>query len=137
MSDLVTLIDDDREVEVHATTGPDTFFVTAAELERSTGWVLKPEGLCRAEVCIPVRDRDAFAADDGVDLRAFARALDRPVALEPDAGLAVLGESPTALRGDLDTLVAPPFTVPDLDGRAVSLSDFDGRKRLLFAWASW
>jgi len=136
MSDHFTLVDDDRELEVRASSRPDTFVVDPAELERATGWALQPEGLCRAGVCVPVRDRDGFA-HDGVDLRSFARALDRPVALEPDAGLAVLGESPTTLRGDLDTLIAPPFTLPDLDGRAVSLSDFDGRKRLLFAWASW
>ena len=50
---------------------------------------------------------------------------------------AVLGEAPTTLRGDLDSLVAPAFTLPELDGHPVSLSGFDGRKRLLFAWASW
>jgi hypothetical protein len=137
MSALATLIDDDREVVVHATTGPDTFMVTADELEGATGWALKPEGLCRDGVCVPVRNRDALAAGGGIDLRAFARALGRPVAVEPEAGLAVLGEAPATLRGNLDSLVAPPFTLPDLDGHPVSLSDFDGRKRLLFAWASW
>jgi len=137
MSARATLLDDDRAVEVRATPRADTFFVPADELERATGWALKPEGLCRADVCVPVRDRDALVADDGLDLRMFAGTLGRPVALEPDAGIAVLGEAPTTLRGDLDSLVAPAFTLPDLDGRSVSLSDFDGRKRLLFAWASW
>jgi hypothetical protein len=137
MSELVTLLDDDREVELRATPRSDTFFVPADELERVTGWALKPEGFCRADVCVPVRDRNALVADDGLDLRAFAGALGRPVALEPDAGVAVLGEAPTTLRGDLESLVAPAFTLPDLDGHPVSLSDFDGRKRLLFAWASW
>jgi hypothetical protein len=137
MSERVTLLDDDEELEMRATPRAGTFFAEADELERVTGWALKPEGLCRADVCVPVRDRDTLGTDDGLDLRAFAAALGRPVALEPDAGLAVLGEAPAALRGDLDSLVAPAFTLPDLDGRPVSLSDFDGRKRLLFAWASW
>jgi hypothetical protein len=137
MSEPITLLDDDRELQVRGTAEPDTLVVPADELEQTTGWALKPEGLCRAEVCVPVGDRTALVAEGGLDLRAFAQALGRPLALEPDARLAVLGEAAGTLRGALDSLAAPPFTLPDLDGNPVSLSDFDGRKRLLFAWASW
>jgi hypothetical protein len=135
--DFATVIDNDREVSVHATVGPDTFAIPAGELERATGWVVKPEGLCRDTVCVPVRDRARLVSDDGVDLREVARLLDRPLAVEPTVGLAVLGEPPAALAGAGQSLVAPDFTLPDLDGRPVSLSEFDGRKRMLFAWASW
>lgn len=31
----------------------------------------------------------------------------------------------------------PDFTLPDLDNRPVSLSDFRGRNVLIFMWASW
>ena len=137
MSTATTLVDDDREVTIRATPHGDTLLVAPDDLARATGWTLQPEGLCREDVCVPVRDRGSLVTADGIDLRAFGAAHGRPVALEPDAGLAVLGEAPTAVRARLDGLDAPPFTLPDLDDRPVSLADFAGRKRLLIAWASW
>ena len=32
---------------------------------------------------------------------------------------------------------APDFTLPSLDGRRVSLSDYRGKRVVLFTWASW
>ena len=32
---------------------------------------------------------------------------------------------------------APDFTLPDLDGQQVSLSDYRGKRVVLFMWASW
>src|SRR5262245_35321616 len=50
-----------------------------------------------------------------------------------EGGLA-LGRSPTALRDK----PAPEFSLPSLDGRRVSLSDYKGRKKLVISyWASW
>jgi hypothetical protein len=137
MSATATIVDDDHEVTVHATRHDDTLLVAVDDLAGATGWTLKPEGLCRDEVCVPVRDRAALVHDDRIDLRGFAAALGRPLALEPAAALAVLGEAPDAVGTQLASLTAPPFTLPDLDGNPVALSDFAGRKRLLVAWASW
>jgi len=137
MSDTATIVDHDRVTVVHATRDDDTLLVEADDLARATGWALKPEGLCRDDVCVPVRDRSALASERGVDVRAFAAALGRPVALEPAASMAVLGEGSDAVGAQLASLTAPPFTLPDLDGNPVSLADFAGRKRLLIAWASW
>ena len=32
---------------------------------------------------------------------------------------------------------APDFTLSSLDGRQVSLSDYRGKKTIVFMWASW
>jgi hypothetical protein len=137
VGDTATIVDRDRATVVHAVPGDDTLLVDADDLARATGWTLKPEGLCRGNVCVPVRNRDAIVHGPRLDLQAFADALHRPVALEPAAGLAVLGDASADVGAQLDSLTAPPFTLPDLDGNPVALADFAGRKRLLIAWASW
>jgi hypothetical protein len=137
MSDRATIVDDDHAVTVRATARDGTLLVPAEDVARATGWALKPEGLCRDEVCVPVRDHAALVVDGSIDVRGLAAALRRPVAVEPDASLAVLGEATRTVSTRLAALEAPPFTLPDLDGRPVSLDDFAGRKRLLIAWASW
>ena len=75
MGESFTLIDTNAVHPVTATLAGDAIYLNPAELERALGWTLKPEGLCRDEVCVPVRDRDALAGDAGIDLAAFANAL--------------------------------------------------------------
>jgi hypothetical protein len=131
----VTIIDLDRATDVPAEVTASSFLIEPAAVEQATGWELRPEGLCRGDVCVPVFDRVALVSDGLVDLAGLARALRRPLAIEPEAGFAVLGEATdeTAEPG----LDAPTFTLPDLDGNPVSLADFPAKKKLLVAWASW
>ena len=137
-SGTVTLVVGDRVHEVPGGLTPDgTVTIAPDALARATGWELRDEGLCCGDVCVPVRDRAALAADDGVSLDGFARALGRAVATDPAARMAVLGEAATGTSPDGDGLVAPGFTLPDVEGRPVSLADFAGRKRLLVFWSSW
>lgn len=112
--------------------------VTDAEgVETALGWSVRPEGLCRGDVCVPVRDRDAIAVGDRLDLGAVADALGIATLLDEETGVLALsapaGERQAALRGRR----APDFTLPDLDGRQYSLEQFADRKRLLIAFASW
>ena len=131
----LTLIDEIRPVTVDAVVHGDTIRLAPAVVEQTLGWALKPEGLCRGDTCIPVRDRAALVGGDGIDLATLARVLDRPLA--SDAGVAVLGASADDRSRRLASMEAPDFTLPDLQGRLHSLSDHRGRKALLIAWASW
>lgn len=151
----VTVIDaDDRTTTVEATSDGTRVLLDAAALEATTGWVLKPVGLCRGDVCIPrsvrpdltVKDdtladpTDADPTDGGaelVDLAVFAEVTQQPAVIDADEGVAAFG-TPAAIRAEQRTsLEAPDFTVDDLHGRAVGLSDFRGKKKMLVAFASW
>ena len=101
------------------------------------GWRLEPEGLCRGNVCVPVRNREALVDDAGVDLAGFAELLGRPLALDVGEHAAALGTSSLERRRALTSLEAPDFTLPDLEGRLHSLSNHRGKKVLLIAYASW
>jgi hypothetical protein len=131
------LIDEGTSHDVEASVAAGRVFVSAAALARATGWTLKPEGLCRDAVCVPVRDRASLTGPAGVDLAAFAAALGRPLALDLDERAAALGTAAADRGAALASLEAPDFALPDLAGRRHTLSEHRGKKALLVAYASW
>jgi hypothetical protein len=137
MSESFTLIEPDGVHTVSVTLADEAVHLEPAVLEASLGWVLKPEGLCRGEVCVPVRDRDALVKDAGIDLAGLAVALGQPLAVDLAERAAALGTSAGVRAMALDSGEAPEFTLPDLDGNFHSLSDHRGKKVLLIAYASW
>lgn len=133
----VTVVDGDRVVDVLGDVETDTVLLDPAMLEPAIGWTLRPEGLCRGNVCVQIRHPDELHVDGAVSLRGVAEALRRPFAMSNDPAVAVLGESTEALDPALVDHRAPAFTLPDLDGHEISLDDYAGRKRMLLAWSSW
>ena len=131
----VTLIENCRPVAVEAVVRGDTIRLAPPALEKALGWELKPEGLCRAETCVPVRDGTGLVHEDGIDLAALARLLDCPLAVDED--VVVFGASAAYRANRLASMEAPDFVLPDLRGRLHSLRDQRGKKTLLIAWASW
>ncbi len=129
-------------VSLSQATGDD-LWLRLADLTAATGFEIKPEGVCRDDVCvaIPSGRSDAFlrSADDGVrfNLAEFARYLEQPVAHDAAHGVWLFGAPPSAWQGRLNSLVAPDFTLPDLNGNLYSLSQFRGTKVALACWASW
>lgn len=127
----------DTTVETPGTVTANQAVVAADALQSLLGWDLKPEGLCRNDVCVPVPDRSELEHPDGIDLVAVATALGRPALVDEDASTVVLG-SPTAdRRAALRDRIAPDFTLLDLDGVPQTLAGWTGKKRLLVAFASW
>jgi hypothetical protein len=131
------LLDGETPHELAATAEAGRIRLSAQDVRDVLGWELKAEGLCRGEICIPVRDRASLVEDGKLDLEALAALLDRPLALDADEGVAALGESASSRAAVLDSLDAPDFSLPDLSGRLHSLSEQRGKKVLLIAYASW
>ena len=68
---------------------------------------------------------------------AVTALLDRPIAVDTDAGLVAIGAERAHRRAALRDLRAPDFTLPDLEGTFHSLADHRSKKRLLVAFSSW
>ncbi len=113
----------------------DGLVVSPADAERVTGWTLKPEGMCRDELCVKLGG-DAWR-DGDVDLAAFWQVLGHPVVSDKPGGVWVLGTGAESRASALAGLEAPDFTLPDLAGVAHRLSDLRGKKVFLTTWASW
>jgi hypothetical protein len=137
MSDVFTILDGVQVTTVDASVDGDRVRIAADAVHAGLGWELKPEGLCREGVCIPVRDRAALVSEDGLDLSTLAELLDRPLALDVAEKCAALGSGHTQRAATLASLEAPDFELPDLDGQLHSLSEQRGKKVLLIAYASW
>ncbi len=101
------------------------------EIERRTGWSIKPEGACKGDRCVPLPHRNP----EQIDVRVLAERLRMPLIHDVASGLWCLG--PEAGGRALASAVAPELILPDLDGREWRLSSLRGTKVLLVAWASW
>ena len=132
----VTLVSDET-TEIAAEIVDGRVLVTPEVLADALGWSLKPEGLCRDDVCVPVRDRGALVVGDRVDLGLAAEALRRPVVVDPDVAIVAIALDREQRATALQSLVAPDVTLHDLDGTPHALSQWRGQKRLLHAFSSW
>jgi hypothetical protein len=137
----VTVLLPGRTVTVTGDPEADALWLAPGELARTAGWELKPEGLCRDALCVPVppgaawvRGRDALLR---IDLSGLSRYMGQPVAASPEHSVWSIGEAAEDAADRLRSLEAPDFTLPDLSGRLHTLSAFRGRKVFLLAWASW
>lgn len=106
--------------------------IPGADFEAGTGWALKPEGACRGDVCIPLRE----PVGGTVDVLDLAAQMGLPVVHDEAHGLWAVGPWSGGGRA-LASAEAPELTLPDLDGNQFSLSSLRGQKVVLLAWAPY
>jgi hypothetical protein len=97
------------------------------ELERRTGWAVKPEGACRGDVCVPL--------PAPFDVRDLAQRLGMALLHDEQHGLWALG--PQSGGKALASAQLPDIELPDRDGRDFALRSLRGTKVFMIAWASW
>lgn len=97
------------------------------ELERRTGWTIKPQGACRADQCVPL--------PDPFDVRDLAERLRMPLIEDEKHRLWALG--PQADGPALASAELPDIVLPDRRGRDFALRSLRGTKVFMIAWASW
>jgi len=117
----------------------EDLWIGTHELESATGWSMKPQGLCRGDVCVPapVGQAGDYVAGDAVNAAAFWRRMGNPVVHDGAREVWVLGTSAGHRGASLQSLEAPDFALPDLAGVTHTLSEHRGKKVLLATWASW
>jgi hypothetical protein len=132
-----TIVDGERAAPVAARRSGGRVLLDPTGLKDALGWEIHDGLLCNDAMCIPLADEAALTREGGVDLAAFAAALDRAVAVDVEERVAFLGASARERSQALASQQAPDFTLPDLAGRPHSLGEQRGKKVLLVAWASW
>ena len=93
----------------------DSLDIGPEQFAAGSGWQIKPEGACKAEVCVPL-DRSG-----GFDLVRTAERLRMALVHDELSGLWALG----------------PESLGDLDGKDFRLSSLRGQKVVLVAWAPY
>ena len=137
----ISLLDDGVvEVDVTVSVDGEQVLLAPADLAAALGWELKPEGLCRGDVCVPVRDGslvEPAGPGGGVSLHGVAAALGRPLVVDVDAGVAAIGPPRTSRRQALAGGPLPDLALPDVDGQVLDLASLRGRKAVVVAFATW
>ena len=132
-----TVLSEEGIARVDAIVDGPRVLVDPLAIEPALGWHLEPQGLCRGDVCVPVRDRLPADADGRVDLVAAAEILQRAVVLDGPSEVLVVGVSSMDRHRALQQHELPPFSLPDLDGLMHTTAEWQGKKKLLVAFASW
>ena len=105
----------------------DRLDLPPADLERRTGWTIRPEGACRGDACVPL--------SAPFDVRELAQRLGMAVVHDEPHGLWALG--PASGGRALSSAQLGDIVLPDRNGNDVALRSLRGTKVFMIAWASW
>jgi len=126
-------------ITLYETGDGDGLLINPDDLTRINGFVLKPEGACYQDMCIPLND-DLLVQQGGkkwFDLAAFADLLGQPYVADREASVWSFAEIPAKRRSMLVDAMAPDFEVTDRQGNVIRLADVKGKKALIVTWSSW
>jgi len=108
----------------------DRLDIDADTFAAGTGWVIKPEGACKGDVCVPLPRNGSFDVVDTANRLGMA--------LVHDEARDVWALGPEAFTGrTLVSAEAPDVVLQDLDGNDFHLSSLRGQKVVIVSWAPY
>jgi hypothetical protein len=139
MPNMTTIVIDDKATICNANVKNNELWIDQKELEKAIGWSIKPEGFCQGNTCIPYpkTEADAFVQGSEVNVSSFWNLMDKPILHDESGDTWMLGTGHKERLSVLNSLQAPDFSLPDLDGKRHSLSDYKGKRVFLTTWSSW
>jgi hypothetical protein len=108
----------------------DSLDINVEQFAAGTGWDIKPQGACKAEVCVPLDQSDGF------DVAATAERLRMAIVHDEQAGLWALGPESLGDRA-LVTAEAPELVCDDIHGNEFRLTSLRGQKVIIVSWAPY
>ena len=108
----------------------DSLDLSPAQFAAGTGWDIKPEGACKAEVCVPLSAGEPFSAT------ATSTRLGMAIVHDERAGIWAIGPESFNQRA-LTSALAPELVLNALNGHEFRLSSLRGRKVVLVAWSPY
>ena len=108
--------------------------LTVDEFHRLSGWEVKPEGACKAEVCVPL-PAEATRPDGRLDVAVVAERLGMPMVHDEVHGVWAFG--PESGGRALESATFPDLVLTDFQGDPYDFTSARGRKLVMVAWASW
>lgn len=114
----------------------DELVVDGDAFAQRTGWEIKSEGACKADICVPLPD-DARTDGGMLDVAVVAERLGMPIVADNAHRVWALGPETATTGKVLSSVAAPELVLPDAYGNPFRLSSLLGQKVLLVAWASW
>jgi len=136
-----TVLFNDKTVVVERVLKEPGLWVSPEDLTRVNGFVLKSEGACLDDLCIPVKqDSDLLRTIDNkqwFSISAFADLMEQSYVVDEETNTWSFGEIPAKRQAMLTEAHAPEFEILDRQGRVVRMSDFKGKKALVITWSSW
>lgn len=141
----IVLVDQAAHTLPDARPRGEQLWIPEEQVHAVTGFEWKPEGLCLAERCLPVPAGADWVAstpeEEGggrwLELTGFADHQGQAWVVDEAHSLWSFATAPARRALSLEEGLAPDFELSAVDGERVRLSDFRGRKVLLWTWASW
>jgi hypothetical protein len=141
LGDDTVVLYDNRVTHLQRDQTEAGFWVTPADLTRINGFVLKPEGACLGDLCIPIRAGSDLlrleAGEPRINLTALADLLGQAWVVDEPTHTWSFGEIPVKRQSMMADAQAPDFELVDREGKVIRMSDYKGRKALIVTWSSW